>query len=430
MDKTLSPLNQMRQHAGLPMRFNEAAPAPKSVPLNEGASRIDHVYVVQNAQPNSELHDVMTFTDITGLVNMIRGTSHEQDIDIALFAESAKHYALKEAKARMEAAKSGGMPMDEMNGMNGMQDELNVDATEKPSADLMSTDDEPTGEICETCKCDPCECEDREKAAMDDLSEAVEFMAGDTVIWINQFGKEVTVSITKALPRNHFALSNGRSASAKDLTPTMAKARTHQQDADGNARPSGDWIDNAKAAISNDRQIGESAADESQTAPGTIGVNAQNKVDSIFGKKTWTDKTEPTTNLSDEGDTHQDMYSLYPMDAKRQTDSEENEEKVSIPTAIKTALSAQVKELETKLEEKYWHDEGTALMHGRAAHWMNEILEHLDGTKEGFKWAQIEYSKAMGPIQQLMPDNVRSWIVRGGKEASLKSFMTQTRDRG
>ena len=118
------------------------------------------------------------------------------------------------------------------------------------------------------------------------------------------------------------------------------------------------------------------------------------------------------------------------MDAKRQTDSEENEEKITIPTTITTVLKSRVKELEDKLEEKWWHDEGTALMHGRAAHWMKEILKHLDGTKEGFKWAQIEYTKAMGPIQQLMPDDVRTWIARGGKAASLKSFMSHTTDRG
>lgn len=351
MDKSLSNLNKYRALAGVPVKYADEVKRPGSVKkITEAAGMgpkgaIEHVWIVQNATPESELHDVMNLTDVKGMVHQIKGMADATSI--ALFPEGAKAAALAEAKARLEAANAPAPEADDVASVAEMdmenEEDLDVPADEKPSFDLMDTSDEPTGEICEDCGCDPCECEDKEEAMKDDLSEA--------------------------------------------------------------------------------------AADESATAPGKTGVNAQTEVGHVF-KGAWKDKSdEPLTNQSDEGDSHYDARSLYPMDAKRQTDSEENEEKVTIPTNIKSALSERIKELEDKIEEKWWHDEGTALMHGRAAHWMKEILEHLDGTKEGFKWAQIEYSKAMGPIQQLMPDDVRSWIVRGGRAASLKDFMTVARDR-
>lgn len=362
MDKTVSNLNQLRQLAGIEMRFDDQKKTPTKQ-INEGMytdsapkGAIQHVWIVAGATPDSELHDVINLTDIDGMIKQILGMfaanrEHLTTQQIAIFPEGAKAAAMAEAKRRIKEVNipSENEEMSEMD----VDMEMDVDVEDKPSTELMRDTAKEKEGYCEKCDCDPCECEERDDAAMDDLSEAAE--------------------------------------------------------------------------------------DESQTAPDKKGVNVQNEVGKIF-KGTWNDKNEgryrdgkqtdePATNMSDEGGTHPDGYSLYPMDAKRQTMPEENEETIKIPAKIKSALNTQIKELEKNLEEKYWHDEGTALLHGRAAHWMREILEHLDGSKEGFKWAQIHYTSAMGPIKQLMPDDVRTWIARGGREASLKSYMSQTKDR-
>lgn len=90
----------------------------------------------------------------------------------------------------------------------------------------------------------------------------------------------------------------------------------------------------------------------------------------------------------------------------------DHEEKVSVPAEIKSSLKKVIDKFMVNKEDSYSLTAGMALQ---------ELLDVLEvGTVEAIKRAQLKMTSIMSPITNHIPDNVRLYIVKGGRKDTLK----------
>ncbi len=134
-------------------------------------------------------------------------------------------------------------------------------------------------------------------------------------------------------------------------------------------------------------------------------------------KTYWDDVVEPKTA---KGET--------PTQLKKLGDASmgDFENKIKVPASIKNQLKEQIKIIERDLKTISVTNKEATQFYKDLQNAFEQLLNYLnEGTVNGIKNAQIFMSSLMGPMLHKIPDDVITFIAKGGKSKSLKDYMNK-----
>lgn len=149
---------------------------------------------------------------------------------------------------------------------------------------------------------------------------------------------------------------------------------------------------------------------------------------------TWENGEKPVNVMSKENTLYHPVDQVeheletmpYPTSSRKMSGDEEV--KINVPTKLKSSLRSKAKEMFDMEEQYRTVDPQSASFMLTAGHALEDLLNHLeDDTDEGIKKAQIFMSSLMGPIQELIPDEVYRFIIRGGTPRTVSNIFKEIR---
>lgn len=102
------------------------------------------------------------------------------------------------------------------------------------------------------------------------------------------------------------------------------------------------------------------------------------------------------------------------------------ENKIKVPASIKNQLKEQIKIIEKDLKTISVTNKEATQFYKDLRNAFEQLLNYLnEGTVNGIKNAQIFMSSLMGPMLHKIPDDVITFIAKGGKSKALKDYMNK-----
>ena len=108
----------------------------------------------------------------------------------------------------------------------------------------------------------------------------------------------------------------------------------------------------------------------------------------------------------------------------------DHEEKVKVPSDIKTELKSVIAELDRVAKSNENRNDEKASFAMTASSALKQVADELDkGTVESIKQAQVLISSFMSPITSYIPSEVIKFVARGGQKPTLKDLFATKRQR-
>lgn len=103
----------------------------------------------------------------------------------------------------------------------------------------------------------------------------------------------------------------------------------------------------------------------------------------------------------------------------------DHEEKVSVPSEIKSQLKAVISDFDKIAKDNDKRDDDKASFALTASSALTSVLDELNiGTVESIKRAQVLLSSFMSPITSYVPSDVVKFLARGGRKSTLKDLFS------
>jgi len=103
----------------------------------------------------------------------------------------------------------------------------------------------------------------------------------------------------------------------------------------------------------------------------------------------------------------------------------EHDEKVSVPSEIKSQLKAVISDFDKIAKDNDQRDDDKASFALTASSALTSVLDELNtGTVESIKRAQVLLSSFMSPISSYVPSDVVKFLARGGRKFTLKDLFS------
>jgi len=366
-------LNTYRLLAGIPIdgsiEITEKTPVTEAVQLDEAAKDAaikDFWCVKKVTKPDAKLSDCLRGTNTQGLCHMIRDASEDECDDLLIFAGSDKAAATKEAKKRIRTAQKTAIEAEEEAFFQKAEQEYEEEMEyEEATTEPKYEDEESMYEAKKAKKAD----KDYDGDGKVESSE-----------------EEHKGSVKKAIEKTDEAIETV-------VAPDS-------------------WEDD------DEKPVNVVDGNGKTTAP-------FKDIQTVDNKENSTDAPE-----GDKDESPQQLHALDTPSEQDQSGGNDHDRACPCPARIKNLLKTEANEARDKAKKLSITDREDSYFYDDLAHAFEDLYNHLDGgTVYDIKKAQIFMSSLMGPMLHKIPRDVADWVVKGGQQRSLKSYMTKVDDK-